>query len=187
MNKQRPNEPPMPDPLAYFLTWTTYGTWLPGDERGWVRRGKGFQLPDPIIQEKAAEKMTEPSCLLDSDQRLIVEETIRRHCKLRRWELHAVSCRSNHVHVIVAAGVKPKAIRDQFKAWCTRKLKERQIATEGATSARSANKGHQRELTSPREKWWTEKGSIRHVMDQESLEAVILYVRDAQDRKDRDI
>jgi hypothetical protein len=22
------------EPLAYFLTWTTYGTWLPGDERG---------------------------------------------------------------------------------------------------------------------------------------------------------
>ena len=36
----RPNEPPMPEPLAYYLTWTTYGTWLPGDERGWVWRGK---------------------------------------------------------------------------------------------------------------------------------------------------
>src|SRR5262249_3307643 len=23
--------------LAYFLTWTTYGTWLPGDARGWVQ------------------------------------------------------------------------------------------------------------------------------------------------------
>jgi hypothetical protein len=30
-------EPPMPEALAYFLTWTTYGTWLPGDERGWVQ------------------------------------------------------------------------------------------------------------------------------------------------------
>ena len=27
----------MDDPLAFFLTWTTYGTWLPGDERGWSR------------------------------------------------------------------------------------------------------------------------------------------------------
>ena len=26
------------EPLAYFLTWTTYGTWLPGDERGWSRK-----------------------------------------------------------------------------------------------------------------------------------------------------
>ena len=24
---------PLPEPLAYFLTWPTYGTWLPGDAR----------------------------------------------------------------------------------------------------------------------------------------------------------
>ncbi len=23
---------PMNDPLGYFITWTTYGSWLPGDE-----------------------------------------------------------------------------------------------------------------------------------------------------------
>ncbi len=34
MARGRENEPPMPEPLAYFLTWPTYGTWLPGDERG---------------------------------------------------------------------------------------------------------------------------------------------------------
>ena len=26
----------MPAPLAYFLTWTCYGIWLHGDERGSV-------------------------------------------------------------------------------------------------------------------------------------------------------
>ena len=29
------------EPIAYFITWTTYGTWLPGDERGWSRKGDG--------------------------------------------------------------------------------------------------------------------------------------------------
>src|SRR5438309_2044603 len=24
-------------PLAYHLIWTTYGTWLPGDARGWIQ------------------------------------------------------------------------------------------------------------------------------------------------------
>jgi hypothetical protein len=32
-------------PLAYFLIWTTYGTWLPGDERGWNRKGEREILP----------------------------------------------------------------------------------------------------------------------------------------------
>ena len=31
----------MEETLAYFLTWTTYGSWLPGDERNWVdKRGE---------------------------------------------------------------------------------------------------------------------------------------------------
>lgn len=53
-----PNEPAMPDPLAFFLTWTTYGTWLPGDERGWVAKGKGFQGPAPDKERAASERMT---------------------------------------------------------------------------------------------------------------------------------
>ena len=35
-NRSNPNEP-----LAYFITWTCYGTSLHGDERGWHEWGKG--------------------------------------------------------------------------------------------------------------------------------------------------
>ena len=79
------------DPLAYFLTWTTYGTWLPGDERGWIRKGKGFQLPQLVIQANAGDRMTELACTLDAPQRRIVEETIAEHCEVRQWKLHAVN------------------------------------------------------------------------------------------------
>jgi hypothetical protein len=57
-------EPPRPEPLAYFLTWPTYGTWLPGDERGWVEYRRGMQLPDPILKHEAAARMTEDSWTL---------------------------------------------------------------------------------------------------------------------------
>ena len=49
-------EPPVPEPLAYFLTWPTYGTWLPGDERGWVEYRQGWQLPDPARKREAHTK-----------------------------------------------------------------------------------------------------------------------------------
>ncbi|MEZ6123881.1 MAG: hypothetical protein R3C49_11970 [Planctomycetaceae bacterium] len=29
------------EPLAYFITWTVYGSLLQGDDRGWRKRGKG--------------------------------------------------------------------------------------------------------------------------------------------------
>jgi REP element-mobilizing transposase RayT len=161
----RPNEPPLPPPLAYFLTWTTYGTWLPGDERGWVRKGHGFQLPRPVFKKLALERMTEPSCTLNAAQREIVELTVGHHCSIRSWRLHIVSCRTNHVHVVVTATeVAPETVRDQFKAWCTRKLKEHARAHE----------------LSRRLKWWTRGGSGKYIGDEESLEAVIYYVRECQ-------
>src|SRR5437762_13804656 len=91
---KRPHEPPMPEPLAYFLTWPTYGTWLPGDERGWVERGHGFQLPDPVKKLEAAARMTRDACRLDLEQRACVEAKFAEVCRIRAWALHVVNCRS---------------------------------------------------------------------------------------------
>src|SRR3990172_7200949 len=95
--RTRPHEPPMPDPLAFFLTWTTYGTWLPGDERGWVWKGKGLQPGDTAKKRAAERRMNETACTLDGEQRVLVENTITDHCALRGWQLHAVNCRTQHV------------------------------------------------------------------------------------------
>jgi REP element-mobilizing transposase RayT len=154
----------MPEPLAFFLTWTAYGTWLPGDQRGWVWKGKGFQLPSPLTKKFAAERMTETACTLNNVQRAIAEKTVRDHCEIRNWHLHIVNCRTNHVHVVVTADADPKSVREQLKAWCARKLKE---------ECRSYNQ-------ISRENWWTEGGSQRFLGDDESLEAVVRYVRDCQ-------
>jgi REP element-mobilizing transposase RayT len=163
----------MPNPLGFFLTWTTYGTWLPGDERGWVKAGKGFQLPDPIKKREAEARMTADASRLDDEQRLLVEKTIAEHCRIRGWTLRAVNCRSNHVHVVVSADRDPDDVRDQFKTWCTRRLKELERARREAPGVGASE-------VSVREKWWTEKGSCRRLWDEESLEAAIQYVLDGQ-------
>src|SRR5437667_5485845 len=82
---------PMEEPLAYFLTWTTYGTWLPGDERGWVEKPGQFREPAPQRQQAARQRMTEPALTLDVEQRRLVEDTIADHCRIRGWHLHAVT------------------------------------------------------------------------------------------------
>ena len=158
----RPNEAPMPDALAYFLTWTTYGTWLPGDERGWVLKGEGFQQPNLVRKTLSSERMVEKHCLLDGKEREIVEQTIREHCRIRGWDLHAVNCRTNHVHVVVTANTDSKTVRDQLKAWCTRRLKE-----------------NSNEIP-VRSNWWTERGSRRSIGDSESLIATVVYVLEGQ-------
>jgi len=160
----------LPEPLAYFLTWPTYGTWLPGDDRGWVRRHRGHQLPDPPLQLETLARMTEDACPLDEDQRRLVEATIADHCRIRSWTLHAVNCRTNHLHVVVTAGLHPDQVREQFKAWTSRKLKQLE---RDRTSESVAPSGI-------RTRWWAERGSSRYLNDDDSLEAAILYVRDAQ-------
>jgi len=159
---------PMGEPLAYFLTWTTYGTWLPGDERGWVEKPGEFRAADHKREERARQRMTEPALTLDVEQRRIVEDTIAEHCRIRGWQLHAVNARTQHVHVAVTApGRKPEDVMDQFKAWCTRRLKERE-----------------RSRRSPKDKirqnWWTQRGSKRWLNDTKSLEEMIQYALEEQ-------
>ena len=156
------------EPLAYFITWTSYGTWLPGDDRGWTKWHHGDQLPQPLLADWCREQMTDTPVYLDTLQRETVESVIDEHCAKREWILHAANCRTNHCHVVVtASGYGGEIVRDQFKAWGTTRLKERQ---------RKQSDGIQ-----VRENWWSRKGSVRHIDDIDSLEFAIRYTRDAQD------
>jgi hypothetical protein len=104
--------------------------------------------------------MKEPVFELDSEQRRVVENTVTRHCEIRSWTKHAVNARSNHVHVVVTApGYTPDIVRDQFKAWCTRRLKPMNLG---------------------RARFWTEGASCRWINHEDDLETAIIYVQDAQ-------
>jgi len=147
-------------PLAYHITWTTYGTWLPGDLRGWVKEGEpGIQVPNPEREEMARRRMVADAVTLDEQQRKLVEDTVRKHCRIRGWLLHVVRALTNHVHVVVAADLDPEKVRDQFKAWCTRRLSEQ---------------------AAHRRTWWTEKGWTKWIEKEEYLENAIRYVLEGQ-------
>ena len=158
------------EPLAYFLTWTTYGTWLPGDDRGWTQWHKGLQPPNEPLRQWSAAKLTEQPVTLDDEQRILVDDTIRRHCKIRNWTLQALNVRTNHIHAVVTAvNYAPETVVDQIKAWCTRNLK----AISGSRADSGKDRTH----------WWTEGASKRWINREADLEAAILYVNDTQDRE----
>lgn len=155
----------MDDPIAYFITVVTYGTWLPGDSRGWVEYQGGWHPPDPVRLAESAARMSRDATWLNAEQRTIVEGQVRQTCSVRKWQCHAVNCRSNHLHVVVSAqGVKPKKIRRDLKSWCTRRLREH--AGFGADSS-----------------WLAERGSIRWIFDEDSLERVVIYTLDGQEKQ----
>lgn len=165
------------DPITLFITWTTYGSWLPGDSRGWTQTLKGRQEPQPMLEDWCQRRLKEDSVLLNVQQRRSVEAVIREHAAHRGWDLHAVSARSNHAHVAVTVVPSTgdqeyrvadsiKRVRDQFKANATRVLRRGSVA-----------------IQNPRV--WTKGGDIQFLDSDEALEQVVKYITEAQDRMGR--
>lgn len=158
----------MKPPLAYFLTWTTHGTWLHGDERGSVdslHNAPGSARIDPSarLRRAVAARMIGHAIELDSDAREIVGATIRARCDIRGLELLALNVRTNHVHVVVRcpADVTPENAMSQFKSWATRKLREASLM----------------ELD---QRIWSEHGSTRWINTPEGLNGAVDYVINQQ-------
>lgn len=151
------------EPIAYFITWTVYGTHLQGDERGWRRRRRGDQAPQPRLAQWRRERLKYDVLLLSPEQRDVVTRECERHCEQRAWHVWAINARSTHVHVVATApGVSGKIVRDQLKANATRGLRQRWPQFVGRPA-------------------WTVGGDWACINSEDDLDDVCAYVRDAQD------
>jgi len=157
----------VPDLPAYFLTWTTYGSWLHGDPLGSVdnrnnRPGDPYITPSPVRALRSEARLAEAAFVLDASARVVVDVAIARHASRRGWTVHARNVRSNHVHVVVsAAPMPPELVVGQFKSWGSRALR--------ATGAL----GNRRRV-------WTKRASTRWINDERSLAMAVDYVLNHQ-------
>jgi len=150
------------EPLAYFITFTTRGSWLHGDLRGSVTKNGQFVAPNDHWVRSETQALNNPPLLFSPEQRLIVEQALRDLCFARHWLLHEVNVRSNHVHIVVTATeTKPEKVMGDLKAKATRVLRKMKIVTET-------------------QKPWTEHGSTRYLFTQEEFDNARHYVRDCQ-------
>ncbi|MEO1277970.1 MAG: transposase [Planctomycetota bacterium] len=153
--------------VAYFLTWTTYGTRVHGDGRGSIDDGHNTPgtppLPaDPSRHARVAATMAEAPFVMDAPMRDAVESAMRDHATFRRWRIDALNVRTNHVHVVVAAvGYKPEIVVAQLKSWSTRRLREAGLIGD-------------------RCRVWTKMASTRYINSEESRVAAVDYVRNHQ-------
>ncbi len=101
--------------------------------------------------------LKQPPMKLHAWARARVTDAISETCKIRKWDLWALSVQSNHIHSVVTANCKPKKILNAFKANATREL-------------RTAGYCH------PELSPWAENGSKRYLWTEEDLRKVIAYV-----------
>ena len=155
------------EPLAYFISFRTYGTWLHGDERGATDRRNYHCYGDPKMpaspQLARAEQalLKHPPVTLNDAQRAVVEQAIREVCAHRGYHLLAVNARTNHVHTVVTAGGKPEPVMNAFKAYATRHLREAGLLPPGV-------------------KPWSRHGSNPYLWTPEQVERAVDYVINGQ-------
>ena len=160
-------------PLAYLITIRTYGTSLPGDERGSIDRyhnsyGGPRAQPNRILQEQCRGKLKSEPLILDLPKRKAVEDAIAEVCATRDWLLRSINVRTNHAHTVVSIGlIDPSPALNAFKAYGTRKLRER---------------GLWRHQHSP----WAERGSKRRLWTDADVACACDYVINGQGHDLRD-
>jgi hypothetical protein len=124
--------------LAYFITFRTYGTWLPGDDRGSTDMShNGWDAPhlvaDSHRRSMAYSRLATAPVTLDGQQRAAVERVIVEQCQFRGWALHALNVRTEHVHLVVSIGLRAERVLTMLKAYATGGLRQAGLWTQ-ATS-----------------------------------------------------
>ncbi len=153
-------------PLAYMITFHTYGTWLHGTHRGSIVRARNVP-GTPILDGDSdweRERFKSQRCVafvLGTGQRSVVDRTIREVCAHRNWELFELNVRTNHVHVVVNASKSPERVMNDFKAYATRRMRETGLlALEQVV--------------------WARHGSTRYLWNDRSVALACEYVREGQ-------
>jgi REP element-mobilizing transposase RayT len=150
-------------PLAYLITFRTYGTWHHGDHRYSIGRNGMNIYNGPRLQPSVpfAEKMKESqrvaSVILTELQREIVTKALTEVCSHRGYFLQAQNIRTNHAHSVVSASIMPEKIVADFKAYATRRLREAGEFGE-------------------RDRIWSRGASTRYLWKPRHVDAAVEYV-----------
>ena len=158
------------EPLAFLITFRTYGTWLHGDERGAIDRRRYRRYGTPAMpankklldEERAALKHS--PVVLNRPQRTATKSAIEEVCTHRGYFLHAINVRTNHIHSVITASCKPEHVLEAFKAYATRKLREANLI--------------KRDI-----KPWARHGSTVYLWTDEQINRAIAYVLEGQGEK----
>jgi REP element-mobilizing transposase RayT len=162
---------------AWLLTWTTYGTWLPGDARGSVTRIREhrtdrtprseydqFETPylaeAPGLARASRAAMKGSPTRLTQEQAVVVAEDFEATVRYRNWTMTAGSVMANHVHLVVIA---PETVRSEKLLQILKSYASRALNLRWPRPAGSA--------------WWTASGSRRPLYDDAAIHSASSYVR----------
>jgi|SRR5665213_379623 len=154
---------PRGNALAYLITFSSYGKWLPG-QAGAIDRDRhafgGPTMPESsALEQSNRASMAQSDRVLSEDARLVTLEAIREVCHHKGWCPIAIHVRSDHVHIVASAQCDPETMMVTFKRYASRALNRRTAETR---------------------KWWGRHGSTCYLWTREDVNAAVRYVVEGQ-------
>jgi REP element-mobilizing transposase RayT len=107
------------------------------------------------------QQMDQVPYLLDRHRRAMVLDALCEVCLQRGWSLFAAHVRTNHVHAVVEATVRPEKIMHAFKSYASRNLNRLGV-------------------DEPDRKRWARHGSTRWLWKDDDVQQAICYVVSGQ-------
>jgi REP element-mobilizing transposase RayT len=146
-------------PLAYHITWGTYGTRLRGGDAPYVDRkhnqyGTPLPPPNPAVAHADRDRMKYDPVYLTEEQRSTVRDAVLDVARRYHWHIHTEAANTDHIHVVITAKREGEALRDALKAVACKALNKKFGKRE----------------------WWAEKGSAKYIWDEAYLQNAIEYV-----------
>lgn len=156
------------------MTSTTYGNWLPGDERGFVstdrtplgvqtihnRPGTEYDRDVAWLRQYARIQLKGRPIVFTPTNAQVLFRQFFETAKYRRWNLSAVGIMATHFHIVggVPGDPDPDDILGDFKSYGSRALNRKWDRPKSET-------------------WWTESGSKRKLTGEPAVLAAVEYIR----------
>jgi REP element-mobilizing transposase RayT len=134
---------------CYHFTFHGYGTWLPDEDDGYVRRGEGRLPQDTSAASKYRRRMTNHAAEFDESMQLAMIEEVHAASQHQTYRVHCVATEPTHIHILVSwkdeerASEKLRAsIRQSLSRRLSKQFGQRQWLSEGGSRRRVINEEH---------------------------------------------
>ena len=78
--------------LGYMVTWTTYGTWLQGDEQGYVKKGKVLGANRSLRKVNVTNQAEKTVKLTRQEQEIVRKAVENEAARLRAYPNNPLYC-----------------------------------------------------------------------------------------------
>jgi REP element-mobilizing transposase RayT len=87
---------------VYHFTLHAYRSWRPDHPRGYTRRSKGYQKPNPEEAKRYDERANQDPAKFELKVRKLLIRYAHDFCQRRKFRLHGVGNEVGHVHFVMS-------------------------------------------------------------------------------------